>query len=822
MKKIGVYILILTFVFSFIPLPLIYSQAEEVDSNQVLKEIVLFSEKVDEKIGFYLDGKDVETNNLFLWIPDDSDALLIDTESTLEIGERIYSLIRYEYIDDENMNQMVEGYVDNEHIVVDTEADQYRENRLDKEDADKVTSEDDDIIDKEQSSELDDDKKESEEEVSQPTDNEVSKELEQNNAFDTDDNQQSENDTVEKDSLPVDKEQEKEIFESEEESIVAPFSGKQATHRGIAKKEITRIRTKASTKSTTLTTYPIGTVLTYQSYSRNWYKIQVVVNSKKKTGYIHKNHVEDTNINQKDIKGIAAKSTTRIRAGASTKSATLTTYPIGSILNYKTFSKYWYEISIQVNGKKQKGYIHKNHLENVTTSPKKSFGLTIKSPTNIRSRASTESEILTTIPNESIVNYRTFSTYWYEITVTVNGKKKIGYIHRKHLKDVKNTMFRGVAAKPKTNIRSSASTKSSVLTNVASGTILKYTIHNANWYSTTVKVNGVNRTGYVHKKHVENALVNQRKLRGIAQKEKTYIRTSASTNSSTLTTVPIGTVINYQTFSDFWYEVSINLNGSTKIGYVHKKHVENAVEKQKAKSTVAKKSKTYVRTGASTKSEAITTFTKGTKLNVKTFSKHWYELSVNVNGKERLGYVHKKHVGNNKVVFLDAGHGGSDPGASANGLKEKDIALDVVNRVKKKLEALGYVVIMSRTGDEHQELSDRTNKANKANADIFVSVHVNSGGGTGIETYKMDKGPQASKSNALAKYLQNEMVKETKARDRGVKDANFHVNRESKMPSSLVEIGFIDHIGDATNLKKSSYKNSIAMGIVNGIKKYFQ
>src|SRR5690625_55482 len=100
-----------------------------------------------------------------------------------------------------------------------------------------------------------------------------------------------------------------------------------------------------------------------------------------------------------------------------------------------------------------------------------------------------------------------------------------------------------------------------------------------------------------------------------------------------------------------------------------------------------------------------------------------------------------------KVIYLDAGHGGSDPGAIGNGLQEKDVTLDIALRTKKELEAAGYTVIMSRMTDKYLSLSERTNHANRVNADIFVSIHINAGGGTGIETWKMANGPKPSNSN---------------------------------------------------------------------------
>lgn len=179
-----------------------------------------------------------------------------------------------------------------------------------------------------------------------------------------------------------------------------------------------------------------------------------------------------------------------------------------------------------------------------------------------------------------------------------------------------------------------------------------------------------------------------------------------------------------------------------------------------------------------------------------------------------------------KVIYLDAGHGGSDPGAIANGLREKDITLDLAKRVQKKLEADGYKVIMTRTTDTFLQLKERSQKANKANADIFVSIHVNSGGGTGIETWWNDNNEKAVESLKLASEIQNEVIKATNENDRGVKGrtpnlGDFHVTRVPKMASALIEVGFIDKKEDAEKLKLSSFKNKVAKGIVAGIKKYF-
>lgn len=88
-------------------------------------------------------------------------------------------------------------------------------------------------------------------------------------------------------------------------------------------------------------------------------------------------------------------------------------------------------------------------------------------------------------------------------------------------------------------------------------------------------------------------------------------------------------------------------------------------------------------------------------------------------------------------IFLDPGHGGSDPGASAYGLQEKNLTLDIAKRIRNYLNNhySGHSIKMSWTTDKTVSLSARTNEANRLGADFFLSVHINAGGGTGYEDY---------------------------------------------------------------------------------------
>lgn len=173
-------------------------------------------------------------------------------------------------------------------------------------------------------------------------------------------------------------------------------------------------------------------------------------------------------------------------------------------------------------------------------------------------------------------------------------------------------------------------------------------------------------------------------------------------------------------------------------------------------------------------------------------------------------------------IFIDPGHGGSDPGATANGLEEKDVCLTIALKLRNILnqEYEGHTVKLSRTADTTLILNQRTDMANRWGADYLVSVHINAGGGTGFESYTYN-GSYVGKdeTNQLRHLIHNEIVKGTGFNDRGMREANFHMLRESIMPGILTENGFIDTSGDVSKLKSSAFLNRIARGHASGLAK---
>ena len=171
-------------------------------------------------------------------------------------------------------------------------------------------------------------------------------------------------------------------------------------------------------------------------------------------------------------------------------------------------------------------------------------------------------------------------------------------------------------------------------------------------------------------------------------------------------------------------------------------------------------------------------------------------------------------------IFIDPGHGGTDPGAQANGLREKDLTLSIALKLRNILnnEYEGHSLLLSRTTDKTLQLGERTTMANNWGANYLVSIHINAGGGTGFESY-IYNGSYAGKAetNRLRGLVHDAIVSETGFQNRGKKEANFHMLRESNMHSVLTENGFIDHSADASKLKSDAFLTSIARGHAKGL-----
>ena len=177
------------------------------------------------------------------------------------------------------------------------------------------------------------------------------------------------------------------------------------------------------------------------------------------------------------------------------------------------------------------------------------------------------------------------------------------------------------------------------------------------------------------------------------------------------------------------------------------------------------------------------------------------------------------------TIAIDPGHGGNQPGAvypdaCGNDVKEKDLTLPMSLMLADILEARGYHVVLTRTGDDSIGLSERAQIANAAQAELFVSIHCNAldrNDYEGIFTYYY---PNSTRGETLAKQVQAGVVTATGGIGRGTPSANFQVLRETTMPAVLVETGFMSCPAELARLCDASYQQKLAIGIANGIDAY--
>ena len=196
-----------------------------------------------------------------------------------------------------------------------------------------------------------------------------------------------------------------------------------------------------------------------------------------------------------------------------------------------------------------------------------------------------------------------------------------------------------------------------------------------------------------------------------------------------------------------------------------------------------------------------------------------------------------------KVIFLDPGHGGKDPGAQYLGLKEKDLNLQVSQQLKTKLESLGYTVIMSRSTDVFVDfVTERSRMSNETNADMFISIHFNAtghgldSGEDGIQTYmyqptgnipsvinkKWHDNPTRLKySYKLGSYIHQSVLAATQAKDAGLLAKSFAVLRETNKPAVLLELGYMDDSKESKKIRTKEYQQKLVDGIVQGIQQYY-
>lgn len=186
-----------------------------------------------------------------------------------------------------------------------------------------------------------------------------------------------------------------------------------------------------------------------------------------------------------------------------------------------------------------------------------------------------------------------------------------------------------------------------------------------------------------------------------------------------------------------------------------------------------------------------------------------------------------------KIIYLDPGHGGLDPGAIYGGIKEKDINLEITKKLRNKLLKLGAIVYLTRDGDydlsrihtssrKKSDLSRRANIINESNCDLFLSIHLNAEITNSYKGAQVFYSTKNSKNKAIATIFDKILKKRLTTKRKMKKIKDLYLQSRIKRPGVLLELGFMSNPNERYLLKKDSYQDKLVNAIIESTLIYFK
>lgn len=523
MRKFLVSLLVLLLIFSYLPQAAYSEQFSDAESTEEIVELVLFSEEIDGNIKLFSTNEIAEEKKVLALIPDDTIVELLDsTNLEPELGSP-YIFIRYVEEDElKSDTNIYEGYVKAERAIEPLDAEKFRKQREEK---DLVEEE----IEEFEPTEITENTDEEPEDISmsvQDSKQELNVQQKKMTGFALKHpvavyESTSRNSKVLKEYnyghvlIYENYDASKDWYEATVYVSGVPKTGyihvsdvgeskNISSVNGLALKNTTAVYSNTNRNASVLKSYPKGSKLIYRAHSKDWFSATVYVKGKKHTGYIHTKDVETAISDQKTLHGVGVSNLVKVYKSGSTSAATWKSYTYGNTLKYKTFTKDWYEATVIVKGKPEKGYIAKKDVGALNTQL---ASYAQKTQTNVYSGTSRNTSILKSYQIGSTLKYRAHNKDWFKATVYINGKPKIGYIHRTDVGPTKPATHQfGYGTKNPTTVYASTSRNAKKLKSYKQNSLLKYYPHNSSWYRATVIINGKAQTGYLHKNDVGNAI----------------------------------------------------------------------------------------------------------------------------------------------------------------------------------------------------------------------------------------------------------------------------------------------------------------------------
>ncbi len=477
---------------------------------------------------------------------------------------------------------------------------------------------------------------------------------------------------------------------------------------------------------------------------------------------------------------------------------------------------------------------------------------------NVRQAANANSKIVDWLQQGQVVDILNDGNGWDHVQLS-NGKT--GYVNDKFLKTVSTGGDHRTVTAYWLTLRNGPSADTAAIDYLKQGTNVNIISFSGNWAK--VQVNG--KTGYVNTSYLSKPSTNTTSPsnNNSTSESRTVtaywltMRNAPNASAKDIDYLKQGTVVIVHSYQGDWAYVTANGHN----GYVNSKYLSKGTSTPttppKETPSVNKTTKYVnspdglnIRSGRGVQHSVLTNMPYGSSVQVSNVVGNWgYVEFGNVKGYANVGYLtsakpsdnsNSNNTSNNnntsnpnpsgnlkgKLLVIDPGHGGPY-GGSVGIANEQQVNLAISLKVKTKLENMGARVVMTRTADVpctyagyNQDLKCRPALATKLGANAFVSIHANSGtsSANGTETfwYNANRGDKK-----LASLILDELVKETGLHKRRVDFADFAVIRNSTVPATLVETGFVTNQNDASKLNSPAYQEKFAKAISEGIQKYF-
>ncbi|MDG0058823.1 SH3 domain-containing protein [Priestia sp. P5] len=461
-----------------------------------------------------------------------------------------------------------------------------------------------------------------------------------------------------------------------------------------------------------------------------------------------------------------------VRATPSTSGAIVGKITKGNTVNIVDESKGWAKITY--NGKDawiSSQYINKTQTNSTSTENSTSKSAIVNaSSLNVRSSASTSASIVTNLPRGSKVTVVKVSGSWAQIK-TASGQT--GWVASQYLQagsdsstptnDSGSTSAKSATVNASSlNVRSSASTSASIVTNLSRGSKVTVVKESGSWAQIKT-ANG--QTGWVASQYLQaDSGQSSQTAQSIQITKASNLRSQPSLNAGIIRVARAGERFKKVNETNDWVQI------------------------QYSASQTAWVSKGLTAAAGSTPSASLPSPSAALK---------------------------------DKIIVVDAGHGGYDPGTSGKSSIEKSLALTTAKLVASRLANAGANVFMTRSNDTFISLSGRVNVSEAKHADAFISIHYNAStasSANGIASFYYSE----SKDKELAKYIQESMAENAPSmKDMGVRFGDYYVTRENNQRAVLLELGFLSNAHDEQIVSSNAYQQQISTGIYQGIARYF-